>query len=48
MLTAEANTRWCASPVRTAVDEHFAEHRPDMVLNRIDYTGRIGTKLPGA
>jgi predicted O-methyltransferase YrrM len=33
---------------RTAVDEYFAEHRPDMLLNRIDYTGRIGVKLPGA
>jgi O-methyltransferase len=33
---------------RTAVDEYFAEHRPDMLLNRIDYTGRIGVKLPSA
>jgi hypothetical protein len=32
---------------RSAVDEYFAEHRPDMLLNRIDYTGRIGVKLPG-
>lgn len=30
---------------RAAVDEYFAEHRIRMLLNRIDYTGRIGVKL---
>jgi hypothetical protein len=33
---------------RAAVDEYFGEHGISMLLNRIDYTGRIGVKLtPG-
>jgi O-methyltransferase len=31
---------------RRAVEEHFAAHPPRPLLNRIDYTGRIGVK-PG-
>jgi O-methyltransferase len=30
---------------RKAVDEYFLENRVPMLLNRIDYTGRIGIKL---
>jgi O-methyltransferase len=30
---------------RQAVDEYFAEHGVRMLLNRIDYSGRIGVKL---
>jgi len=30
---------------RRAVDEYFAAHNIRMLLNRIDYTGRIGVKL---
>ncbi len=30
---------------RAAVDEYFAETRPQMLLNRIDFTGRIGVKI---
>lgn len=30
---------------RRAVDEYFAEHGVRMLLNRIDYTGRIGIKI---
>lgn len=30
---------------RRAVDQYFAEAHPRMLLNRIDYTGRIGVKL---
>lgn len=30
---------------RQAVDEYFAERKIRMLLNRIDYTGRIGVKL---
>jgi O-methyltransferase len=29
---------------RRAVDEYFEEHAPPILLNRIDYTGRIGVK----
>jgi O-methyltransferase len=29
---------------RQACDEYFAEHRVPILLNRIDYTGRIGVK----
>ncbi len=29
---------------RKAVDEYFAEHKTCILLNRIDYTGRIGVK----
>jgi hypothetical protein len=29
---------------RRAVDEYFAEHAPALLLNRIDYTGRIAVK----
>ena len=29
---------------RRAVDEYFAEHPPPLLLNRIDYTGRIAVK----
>jgi O-methyltransferase len=29
---------------RLAVEEYFAEHKVKMLLNRIDYTGRIGVK----
>jgi hypothetical protein len=29
---------------RRAVDEYFAEDRPPLLLNRIDYTGRIAVK----
>ncbi|MBD0254155.1 MAG: class I SAM-dependent methyltransferase [Cytophagales bacterium] len=29
---------------REAVDQYFAEHKVSMLLNRIDYTGRIGIK----
>ena len=29
---------------RKAVDEYFSEHQTGMLLNRIDYTGRIGVK----
>ena len=32
---------------RQAVDEYFQEHRVKVLLNRIDYTGRIGV-VPGA
>ena len=32
---------------RRAVDEYFAEHQVAMMLNRIDYTGRIGIHCPG-
>ena len=32
---------------RQAVDEYFAAHRVPMLLNRIDYTGRIGVKPAG-
>ena len=31
---------------RRAVDEYFAENGVTMLLNRIDYTGRIGVKVP--
>ena len=31
---------------RKAVDEYFAEHNVSMLLNRIDYTGRIGIYCP--
>ena len=31
---------------RRAVDEYFAEHQIAMMLNRIDYTGRIGVYCP--
>jgi hypothetical protein len=30
---------------RRAVDRFLAEHRPRLLLHRIDYTGRIGVKL---
>lgn len=30
---------------RQAVDEYFAEHKVRILLNRIDYTGRIGVKV---
>jgi hypothetical protein len=30
---------------RAAVDEYFAETRPQMLLNRIDFAGRIGVKI---
>lgn len=30
---------------RQAVDEYLAEHRIELLLNRIDYTGRIGVKI---
>ncbi|MDA0999771.1 MAG: class I SAM-dependent methyltransferase [bacterium] len=30
---------------RRAVDEYLAEHKVPMLLNRIDYTGRVGVKL---
>ncbi|MFN8356737.1 MAG: TylF/MycF/NovP-related O-methyltransferase [Spirosomataceae bacterium] len=30
---------------REAVDQYFAENQINMLLNRIDYTGRIGLKL---
>lgn len=30
---------------RTAVDEYFAQHATPMLLNRLDYSGRIGIKL---
>ncbi len=30
---------------RKATDEYFAQHKVRMLLNRIDYTGRIGIKL---
>ncbi|HSR89761.1 MAG TPA: TylF/MycF/NovP-related O-methyltransferase, partial [Gemmatimonadales bacterium] len=30
---------------RKATDEYFARHSVRMLLNRIDYTGRIGVKL---
>jgi hypothetical protein len=30
---------------RRAVDEYFSGRRPPMLLNRLDYTGRIGVKL---
>jgi O-methyltransferase len=33
---------------RQAVDEYLAEHKIRMLLNRIDYTGRIGVKLEPA
>ncbi len=33
---------------RRAVDEYFAENGISMLLNRIDYTGRIGVKTAGA
>lgn len=33
------------SGARQAVDEYLAEQRVRMLLNRIDYTGRIGVKL---
>ena len=34
---------------RRAVDRFLAEHRPALLLHRIDYTGRIGVKLdPGS
>jgi O-methyltransferase len=29
---------------RRAVDEYFAEHAPPLLLNRIDYTGRVAVK----
>lgn len=29
---------------RKAVDEYFSAHAPAMLLNRIDYTGRVGVK----
>ena len=31
---------------RKAVDEYFAQHNVSMLLNRIDYTGRIGIFCP--
>lgn len=33
---------------RRAVDEYFAENKIPMLLNRIDYTGRIGIKCLGS
>jgi hypothetical protein len=30
---------------RQATDEYFAEYKPKILLNRIDYTGRSGVKL---
>ena len=30
---------------RLAVDEYFAENKIPMLLNRVDYTGRVGVKL---
>jgi hypothetical protein len=30
---------------RTAVDEYLAEHKIPLLLNRLDYTGRVGIKL---
>lgn len=32
---------------RAAVDEYLAEHNVHLLLNRIDYTGRIAVKIPG-
>jgi hypothetical protein len=31
---------------RRAVDEFFRKHEIKMMLNRIDYTGRIGISVP--
>ena len=31
---------------RKAVDEYFEQRNIHMLLNRIDYTGRVGVKLP--
>lgn len=33
---------------RKAVDEYFTNHSINIFLNRIDYTGRIGIKMPGS
>jgi O-methyltransferase len=30
---------------REATDQYFAENNVSMLLNRIDYTGRIGIKI---
>lgn len=30
---------------RKAVDEYWQEHNPDMLLIRVDYTGRMGVKI---
>jgi hypothetical protein len=30
---------------RTAVDEYLGEHKIPLLLNRLDYTGRVGIKL---
>jgi hypothetical protein len=30
---------------RLAVDEYFSEHKIPMLLNRLDYTGRLGVKI---
>jgi hypothetical protein len=31
---------------RAAVDQYFAEVQPPILLSRIDYTGRVGVKMP--
>ena len=33
---------------RRAVDEYFQKNKIPMLLNRIDYTGRIGIYCPGS